>query len=1114
MIRLNKSLAKFSLIVFFLSFIMIFIIVQADKPSNPYSDEKEEGFSFPATYISSYEFFERFKYEVEHNSTYIEKIGNIFHVWNENNDYYINDTGIQITNHYNDYWTHNVWCIWVNTSSGYQRRCSDGMNWTWTNATDGGSWVELNGTATYSEGPYSAIFRVRYYLADGYNKINVSIGLKNTGQNISDMYFGWLVKDIRIGSDEQNDIGKGQDLSENWHEYNLSENLSLEFNENQMTRHYQLKDNSTGATVDFWWDSSGWKNDIEYVNIPFRLNLTHSLFPNQFNTPVMLLIHVGNLNNGSTAYTNFWWVDTAYERCLANLCAYYRSSSISCSGYTTSCTAAQYCSGHQECSSYFTPDCTCVAGYCAICGECSGSGDNCGVDTCGHSTSGTNACASPKVCNGLGTGSSNCVNTVGGGSTCYCDGMCTSPNVCYNNICNIDNPVYSNLKTNPLTPTTYDQGRTYQFNSTWTDESSDVNVLLEFNQTNPINGTLQNYTVSNQSNEYYKAFTDLKSGIYVYKWYGNDSSNNFGSTITYSYNISKNVTTVILYLNTTQDDKYYMNNTVANFTATISPSDLNVSIGGNFTYVFEPSNATGSLINITTLWNTSDKVFNITAFFIENENRTGDSETHYAYLDVSNPSIYSFELNDTYININESVKIIVNATDGFDINASLVEIQTSGGSANYSLTLEGTGNYTFNFTSTQFGGQQNNVTYINITKIYINDTAGNMQSNSTVLQVLYAFANISHSISQTSFTDGNLNEINITANYTTYEGNPISQNCTFDTTPSYGVQNMNYSVLGGYLHNVTVNITTWAIGDYNYTVTCINNSYETKTSSGNFSISVASAPSTGGGGGGGGGCSAEGQKCIYDSNCCGGLICYNSTCQRIANITALVNYTIKFEISPTLLEPEPFITDVSPGAKIGWHIMIYNYDTEHAFTPAWEFSCTEAELCLASWCIFNNTMNVSRIAVADSARYQIICTIPDNADITKTYRSSLIIWPLETSKDHGKPVYIVIKPSLKSTLVSGVETIVKIPQSLWNFINYQLICFTGTCQDNSLVYVKMLEKPIELKITTASLSVAGGGTGVKEKIITVFDSIRVWHIFLIGFIIVLFLFTPLRRVFG
>lgn len=523
--------------------------------------------------------------------THIEKIGNIFHIWNDIHSYYINDTGTQITNNYNNYYTHNVWCLWVNTSSGYQRRCSDGMNWTWANAT-GVGWVELNGTANYSEGSYSAIFRVRYYLADGYDSINITLDLKNTGQNISDIYYGWLVKDIRIDDNETNNIIRGQDLNLSWHEYDLSKDLKLEFNENQMIRHYQLTNNDTSVAVDFWWDSKNWKNNVEYDNIPFKLNLTHSLFLNQYNTPVLLLLHIGSLNNGETAYTNFWWSDAilcgcdicetgcvcsdaygcghSYDGCqpVGTKCCSTTGSYDCATYYAGAATSAQcgfysgtlsYCgTPNNFCGNggyYTTTSCSysnpfgCSAAdrthSCAsntVCGMCNGGANTCGTATCGS----TYGCSpAPNVCDGQGT-TGHCAAPVGAGSTCYCQAMCLSGLTCTASKC-VDTtpPTYTNQWSNVTNNTAVNTGQAIAISARWNDNvqlNNYVNSSKINNSGSWANGTWTAFASGNWTN--YTIIIPAKQGSnYTVKIYGNDTSKNQAVTdVWFWWNVSPTTT--------------------------------------------------------------------------------------------------------------------------------------------------------------------------------------------------------------------------------------------------------------------------------------------------------------------------------------------------------------------------------------------------------------------------------------------------------------------------------------------------------------------------------------------------------------------------------------------
>jgi len=103
-------------------------------------------------------------------------------------------------------------------------------------------------------------------------------------------------------------------------------------------------------------------------------------------------------------------------------------------------------------------------------------------------------------------------------------------------------PQYSGLNFNPANSSAYSPGQNYMFNATWTDNIALSKVILEFNG--------QNYTdASNYSNEYYKTFSSLPVGNFSYRWYANDTSNNWNATISQSYSITKTPTYVNLSLN-------------------------------------------------------------------------------------------------------------------------------------------------------------------------------------------------------------------------------------------------------------------------------------------------------------------------------------------------------------------------------------------------------------------------------------------------------------------------------------------------------------------------------------------------------------------------------------
>ncbi|MEM5794554.1 MAG: right-handed parallel beta-helix repeat-containing protein, partial [Candidatus Aenigmatarchaeota archaeon] len=92
-------------------------------------------------------------------------------------------------------------------------------------------------------------------------------------------------------------------------------------------------------------------------------------------------------------------------------------------------------------------------------------------------------------------------------------------------------PQYSNNKTFPISPTIYEQGKTYQFNITCTDNSGITSAWLTFN------GTI--YQMSNQSSEYYITLADLPAGSYYYNFTCNDTFGITNTTPTLLYKIEK-----------------------------------------------------------------------------------------------------------------------------------------------------------------------------------------------------------------------------------------------------------------------------------------------------------------------------------------------------------------------------------------------------------------------------------------------------------------------------------------------------------------------------------------------------------------------------------------------
>jgi hypothetical protein len=137
-------------------------------------------------------------------------------------------------------------------------------------------------------------------------------------------------------------------------------------------------------------------------------------------------------------------------------------------------------------------------------------------------------------------------------------------------------PTYSNVKTKYVSPVEYNPDIVYhQFNITWYDVDGISDVIFEFNKT--INYTFKQGQVLNNSNEFYINLS-LKVGNYTYKWYANDTGNNWGETLTYSYDYVKNSTNPINVWFSYGGNTYY-NQNIAVDTSTL------VTINANLTYI-------------------------------------------------------------------------------------------------------------------------------------------------------------------------------------------------------------------------------------------------------------------------------------------------------------------------------------------------------------------------------------------------------------------------------------------------------------------------------------------------------------------------------------------------
>jgi hypothetical protein len=172
---------------------------------------------------------------IEFNST-----PNVWHLWNENDDYYINSTsGVQITNHYQQYWTKNKWCVYVQLGS-WRKVCADAFSWAWYSSSDNQTYANLTGTTSGSyPGGYKINIIYEYYLMSKDTSIRITPTVINTGNAFSG-YLIWRIQDIQIDMTQEYDVITYPEF------YWLNETLNLNYT-NVEGRYFNLKDNNAGA---------------------------------------------------------------------------------------------------------------------------------------------------------------------------------------------------------------------------------------------------------------------------------------------------------------------------------------------------------------------------------------------------------------------------------------------------------------------------------------------------------------------------------------------------------------------------------------------------------------------------------------------------------------------------------------------------------------------------------------------------------------------------------------------------------------------------------------------------------------------------------------------------
>jgi len=196
-------------------------------------------------------------------------------------------------------------------------------------------------------------------------------------------------------------------------------------------------------------------------------------------------------------------------------------------------------------------------------------------------------------------------------------------------------PFWSQISTSIVSGLQYSPGKNYGFEINWTDSDLGFSGISKVLFETDFSGILKNYTDTdtpavnnNTQGIYWISFTDLKAGTYVFKWYANDTNNDFNSTDQQTYIIAKNSSGYLnLTLNRTENNRSYNQYTNANFTVYLNLTGKTVYLNSNYTGWSLQSNSTSVIYNITNL--SSLGFFNLTAYWDGDENYTSSSKTYF-----------------------------------------------------------------------------------------------------------------------------------------------------------------------------------------------------------------------------------------------------------------------------------------------------------------------------------------------------------------------------------------------------------------------------------------------------------------------------------------------------
>lgn len=244
--------------------------------------------------------------------------GSVAHLWNYiytcdryynecgdiGNDYYINLTnGLQITNHQDQYWTHNLWCGMINRTGTWQEYCTDTLPFYWRVASDNLTYASVQGNRTVGIATGTRINIIfTYNLSVNGTNITITPTIQNTGTRNINYPIGvkWTLKDIRINMSYNDNWLMTLENASGTPTYRLLNN-TWDFKTKNLVEGYivLLKNKTLMTPVILSADFNNQSN----------VTLTVKSQAGQYNAPVSLSFTRGSLPIGASFKNPIDWID-------------------------------------------------------------------------------------------------------------------------------------------------------------------------------------------------------------------------------------------------------------------------------------------------------------------------------------------------------------------------------------------------------------------------------------------------------------------------------------------------------------------------------------------------------------------------------------------------------------------------------------------------------------------------------------------------------------------------------------------------------------------------------------------------------------------------------------